>query len=265
MTRQGQFRAALLDPDLPVPAGLTGPEGSPSRRRFDIHRNNVTASLTEALRQSFPVVRALVGDEFFTALAIAHLRAHPPATPLMMLYGQDMPAFLDSFAPARALGYLPDVARLELAIRQSYHAADAHPLDPDRLRALAPESFLAARISLAPALRLVRSDWPVLSIWRANMRGAAPPQDRAAEDILITRPEFDPEPHPLPPGAAPFIEALRGGATVGAACDSAGTFDLAATLSLLLSGGAITGLLADQARPRTTATPASKAPSPGKV
>ncbi|MBS0563360.1 MAG: putative DNA-binding domain-containing protein [Proteobacteria bacterium] len=245
MTPQGQFRAALLDPDLPVPSGLTGPAGRPARRRFDIYRNNVTASLTEALRQSFPVVRALVGEEFFIALAIAHLRAYPPASPLLMFYGQDMPAFLESFPAARALGYLPDVARLELALRQSYHAADADALDPDRLRALAPETFLAARLRLAPAVRLLRSDWPVLSIWRANMRGAAPPRDRTAEDILITRTEFDPEPQLLPPGAASFLTALIGGATVGTALDHAGAFDLTATLSLLLADGAITDLITD--------------------
>ena len=74
---QSRFRAALLDPGQPAPPGLTGPGGGPAARRFGIYRNNVTASLTEALRQSFPVVRALVGEDFFTAMAIAHLRAHP--------------------------------------------------------------------------------------------------------------------------------------------------------------------------------------------
>ena len=114
---QSRFRAALLDPGQPAPPGLTGSGGGPAARRFGIYRNNVTASLTEALRQSFPVVRALVGEDFFTAMAIAHLRAHPPASPLLMFYGQDMADFVAGFAPAQHLGYLPDVARLELALR----------------------------------------------------------------------------------------------------------------------------------------------------
>ena len=33
--RQAEFRDALLDPDLPVPAGLTDPQGHPAGRRFD--------------------------------------------------------------------------------------------------------------------------------------------------------------------------------------------------------------------------------------
>jgi hypothetical protein len=236
---QGAFRAALLDPDRPAPAGLTDPEGRPAGRRFDVYRNNVTVSLTEALRQAFPVVLKLVGDEFFTAMAREHLRAHPPASPMLMFYGQAMPGFLESFPPVAHLGYLPDIARLELAIRQSYHAADAAPVAAEALKALAPDALVAARLTLAPALRLVRSRWPIHAIWSANMRGTAPPTAALAEDVLVVRPAFDPEPLLLPAGAAPFVAALLAGETVGAALEAGAEFDLTATLGLLLGAEAI--------------------------
>jgi hypothetical protein len=239
---QSDFRAALLNPDLPVPPGLTDPAGRPAGRRFDVYRNNVTVGLIEALAQSFPAVRKLVGAEFFAALARAHLRAHPPATPLMMFFGEAMPAFLERFPPVRHLGYLPDVARLELALRQSYHAADATPVAPDRLQAIAPEALMTARLAFAPAVRLLRSAWPVHAIWMANMRGTAPPAAVTPQDVLIVRPAFDAEPLLLPEGGAAFLAALMAGVRLGAACESAGAFDLTATLGLLLAGGAITEL-----------------------
>jgi hypothetical protein len=127
---QQEFRTALLDPEHPVPSGLTDPQGRPAGRRFNVYRNNVSVSLTEALRQAFPVVQKLVGEEFFTAMAQEHLRAHPPASPLMMFYGEAMPAFLSAFPPVAHLPYLADVARLELALRASYHAPDAVPSQP---------------------------------------------------------------------------------------------------------------------------------------
>ncbi|MGB3315960.1 MAG: DNA-binding domain-containing protein [Albidovulum sp.] len=239
---QTEFRTALLDPERPVPAGLTDPQGRPAGRRFDVYRNNVTVSLTEALRQAFPVIRKLVGEEFFTAMAREHVRAHPPTSPLMMHYGRDMPVFLEAFPPVQHLGYLPDIARLELTLRESYHAADATPVAAEALQALPPDALLASRLSLAPSLRLLRSRWPVHAIWSANMRGTEAPKEATAEDVLIARPEFDPEPHRLPDGAAPFVTALMRGAIVAEALDAGAEFDLTATLGLLLATCAITAI-----------------------
>jgi len=237
---QSDFRAALLDPDLPVPTGVTDPEGRPAPRRFNVYRNNVTASLTEALRQAFPVVRALVGEEFFTAMAQVHLRAYPPRSPLLMFYGEDMPQFLRDFAPVSHLGYLPDVARLELCLRRAYHAADAAPVAVDVLQALPPDRLMAARLVLAPAVRLLRSDWPVHAIWAANTRAAPPPREMRGEDVLVARPAYDPLPIVLPEGAGAFVDALAKGETLAEAIDMSPEFDLTATLGILLSANAIT-------------------------
>jgi hypothetical protein len=225
------FRHAIFNPQSPAPAGLTDPAGRPAGRRFDVYRNNVAVSLTEALRQSFPVVLALVGDSFFTAMAREHLRQHPPTSPLMMFYGDAMPDFLASFAPVAHLGYLPDIARLELALRQSYHAADGEALPAAALAALDPDRLVDARLRFAPPVRLIRSAWPIHAT------------TIAAEDILITRPEFDPAPQLLPKGAGAFLQALIGGATLGMALDEAPETDLTAILGILLAGGAITEIM----------------------
>lgn len=240
---QGEFGAALLDPALPVPTGITDPEGRAAPRRFNVYRNNVTVSLTEALRQAFPVIRQLLGEEFFAAMAREHLRAHPPTSPMLMHYGQDMPAFLAGFPPVAHLGYLADVARLELALRRSYHAADIQPLPPEALADLPPDRLMAARLKLAPSVLLLRSPWPIHAIWAANVHGLPPPRAIRAEDVLIMRPAFDPELHLLPEGAGPFVLALLQGRTLAEALAEGPEFDLTATLGLLMSGGAITAII----------------------
>ncbi len=237
------FAAALLDPDLPAPTGLTDPQGAPAGRRFSVYRNNVAVGLKDALAASFPVLRKLLGDDFFGAMSGVFLRDHPPASPLMMFYGDAMPGFLAAFPPVAHLGYLPDVARLELAIRQSYHAADAPPVGPDAIGSLSPDALLALRPRLSPALRLIRSDWPVVSIWRANTEDTPPPNGKHAEDALVLRPGFDPTVTLLPPGAADFVAALLARKSFAEALQHVPEdFGLGATLGILLSGGAITGL-----------------------
>ena len=238
---QTAFRKALLDAGTARPEGLTDGAGRPAGRRFDVYRNNVAVALTEALETTFPVLQKLLGAENFRLLARAFLRRHPPASPLMMFYGGEMPGFLARFGPTAETGYLPDVARLELALRESYHAADYAPADPAALQAVAPERLAGTRITLAPPVRLVRSRWPVYAIWRFNTEAGAPSPAMAAEDVLVVRPEFDPEPRLLPQGGGGFVAALLAGGTFGAALESAGTdgFDLTGTLALLLNAGAI--------------------------
>ena len=121
---QSDFIKAVFDAELDTPEGLCNPEGTPATKRFSVYRNNVAASLTEALEVTFPTVQKLVGEAFFKAMAGVFLRQHPPDSPLLMQYGTKMPDFLARFEPVIHLGYLPDVARIELALTQSYHGAD---------------------------------------------------------------------------------------------------------------------------------------------
>ena len=238
--KQAAFAAALLDPDLVVPEGLIDALGRPAGRRFSVYRNNVAGSLTEALRASFPVVEKLLGAEYFTALAGVFLRAHPPTSRMMMLYGDEMPAFLAGFPPLARLPYLPDVAGLEQALREAYHAADSAEAAPSL--AISPERFLAARLQLAPAVRVVRSGFPIVSIWRANAENGPAPVMQA-EDALVVRDGYDPTVHVMPQGGAAFVTALSARQTVEAALEAAGDgFDLAAMLALLIQHNAITGV-----------------------
>lgn len=239
---EADFAAALLNPDLAVPAGVVDAFGRPAPVRFNVYRNNVTQGLGKALEAGFPAVLALVGEEFFRAMALAFLRAHPPRGRIMMLYGDEFAGFIAGFEPARGLGYLADVARLEQALRESYHAADASAVAAQDLTALPEAQLLSARLQLAPALRLVRSDWPVLGIYNAGLKGAASPAMRG-EDVLVTRPQFDPVMQVLPTGGARFVEALLARKTlVEALAGVPQGFDLAAVLGILIGTQAIVGV-----------------------
>lgn len=246
MTRQAAFLTAVLDADRPVPDGLIGPDGAPAGKRFDIYRNNVAVSLTEALEVGFPVVRKLVGEAFFAAMAGVFLRAHPPESPVLALYGDALPDFMESFPPAESVPYLPDVARLELALRRAYHAADAPPFGASALASLPPDRLMAAGLMLAPAVTVVTSRWPIYGIWRANTQTNAPQPGQGSETVLIARPEFDPVPTRIGPAEAAFVRAIARGDGLGAATETAAgidsEFDLTSLLGLLLAQKAITAV-----------------------
>ncbi len=244
---QSLFTAALLSPETPPPSGLQDGRGRSAERRFSVYRNNVTVSLIDALHEGFPAISSLLGKENMDGLARIYLRQHPPTSPLMMLYGAEFPEFLAGVPQLSHLGYLADVARLELALRHAYHAADVPGIRAERLAGLSPEALMGARVSVAPAVSVLRSDWPVLDIWRFASQSGEPTPREHAQNVLITRPEFDPIAQSLPPGGALWIEAVLSGATIGDAYDTVldrvADFDLSPTLSLLLNGGAIVALI----------------------
>lgn len=243
MTRSAVFVAALMDPAAAVPQGLGDGAGRPAGRRFDVYRNNVAAGLSDALETAFPVIRKLVGDAFFRALAGVHLRAHPPASPLMMHYGDDMPAFLARFPPVSRLPYLPDIARIELALRRAYHAADVAPVDPATIAALDPAAIAAQRMTFAPAVSLIASDWPVHAIWHANTAGGSVPADAGPQAVMITRRALDPTVHLIDRNVLPVLSALIAGQPLGAAAEAGpDDTDPLPLLSLLLAEGAVTAI-----------------------
>ncbi|MEM6739252.1 MAG: DNA-binding domain-containing protein [Pseudomonadota bacterium] len=245
---QAEFRHALLDPAAPTPVGLADPEGRPAGKRFDVYRNNVVASLSGALSTGFPVIAKLLGPEQFRALAVAYSRAHPPRSPLMMHVGGDLPAFLNGFAPLSRFGYLADVARLELTLRESYHAADTKPLDPNTLASLGEDGLSRAVFRFAPSVRLVESSWPIVQIWRFNMENGPKPEPNG-EAALVARPGFDPTIVTLDPVGARFVKALRAGTTLGAAAEAAAAdapgFDPSSVLGTLFAGHALTHVATD--------------------
>ena len=243
---QPELAAALLDPSRPRPEGLTDAHGAEAGRRFDVYRNNIAVSLIDALETGFPVTTRLLGSANMRGFAGVFLRQTPPSSPVMFRYGAGFPEFLETAPDLDRWPYLADSVRLELDLRESYHAADSEPLAPSMLGSLAPDTLLTTRLDLAPSLRLRRSRWPIFDIWRYNTEEGADPPRSVAQDVVTLRIDYDPAPHPLSPGAAAWIGAILNGATIGEAHDialaEAPAFDLGPTLSLLLEAGAITQL-----------------------
>ena len=250
MSTQATFAQALLDPSVPCPPGLTTWNGSDPQARFAVYRNNVTVSLIDALAQTFPVVQALVGEDFFRAMAKVFAQNNPPRSRVMAFYGDSFPAFVAGFAPATALPCLADVARLEMARVQAYHAADRAPLHPQALVAAMAdgEKLLSLRLHLHPSVQLLDARFAVYSLWAAH-QGAlciSTVDPDLPEAALVFRSGLDVHTLALAAGEARFLAVLMEGralpeavdaaaVTVTKTCtDTASTFDLTRTLAMLL-------------------------------
>lgn len=247
------FAAALVESDLPVPTGLAVRVGADPARRFAVYRNNVTAGLVEAVREGFPVTERIVGEAFFQAMARAFVAARKPASPVLSAYGSAFPAFVAGFAPAMPVTYLAEVAALEAACTEAYHAAELPALEPaalaERLATSTGATLLAVRLAKHPAARLVICRHPAGSIWQAHRDAAAPEfaGPWIPETVLVTRPAGEVRVRVLDTGAGGFTAALLAGASVGEAGATAlqadEGFDAGGALIALAAAGAIADLM----------------------
>jgi uncharacterized protein (UPF0276 family) len=228
---QQQFATALFDPAAAAPllARLKGDE-----QRLALYRGNLTAAWDKALSAAYPVLRQLVGDEFFSALSRAYGMAQPSQDADLNQFGGTFASFLEHFEHVADYPYMPDMARLEWAMHRAGFAADAGAID---IGALSPEQLEAARFALHPACCLLHSDWAVAALWQAHQAGSSvafPAQMAAPCFAVVARPLWTAELVPLGQAAYAALAVLEQGGTFGAALDAAFAcdedFDVAAHL-----------------------------------
>lgn len=222
---QGLFARFLLSaPGTPPPPALLGAlreQGGAAEQRLAVYKNNVYAQLIGALEDIYPAVRRLTGEEFFRYAARAYVVDHPPRAGSLLEFGEAFPLFLADFAPAGSVPYLPDVARLERAYLQSYHAPEALPLPKAAVAMLLCERTKTARLRLHPSARLITSPFPVSRIWELNVRPSGAGSRRRIEGgreyLLIIRPRATVEVRRISRSACAALAAIDAGGGIGEA------------------------------------------------
>ena len=207
---QSAMAAASLDRGLA--AGLRDDRPIPLEDRLRVHRNNTLHGLTDPLAATFPVVKMLVGADFFERLAHDFIRALPPRRADLLLYGQELPGFIAGYEAAASVPYLADMARLELALTVAENAADREPLAPSELQRFAPEQLESLKLVTHPSLRFVASEFPLLEIWQAH-QGEPHKVDlnKGGAMLLVYRPRLECLIRAVSSGAFAFVMALSAG------------------------------------------------------
>lgn len=224
-------------------------KGDDARARFALYRATLAATWDKVLSTVYPVLRQLVGEEFFTGLARAYGMAHPSTDEDLNRFGATFADFLDGFEHVADYPYLPDMARLEWTLYRSCYAPDAPSLTAAHLAEMDPAGFEAARLALHPACTLLASKWAVVPLWFAHQPGSAiafPVEIATPSHGVVARPRWKSEVTHLSAAAHAALSVLSEGRPVGAALDAAfaleGDFDVGAHLAQWLELGIFSAL-----------------------
>ncbi len=247
---QQLFGDGLLNPahEAYALAQLKGAHDAEGQRyRYALYRGNLTVTWEKTLSNAYPVLRMLVGEEFFGGLSRAYGAAYPSGSGDLNLFGADFADFLTDFPHVADWPYLPDMARWEWALHRAHYAPDAPAMTAAALAAFTPEQMERARFQLHPACRLLASEWAILPLWQAHQGNAEdapfPANLREASFAVVARPLWKSQVLPLDAANHGALAAMASGAEFGGALDIAfeidPAFDFGASLGRWLAQGLI--------------------------
>jgi hypothetical protein len=176
---------ATRDPDvLPLRGWIAADSEASAAVRLDVYANMYFFRLLDVLRQDYPNLVKLVGDDRFHNLVTAYLVAHPSDNPSLRWLGRHLPTFLDGHELRQAHPCAPALARLEWLRGEVFDMEDA-PVATAADLATTPEAWSAMRLRLQPALRLLDLDHQVLPLWLALERDQAVRPEAPAEPVHV--------------------------------------------------------------------------------
>lgn len=162
---------AAPPPELP-PVGepdIRGSAAFPARQRLAVYAQSYALRLIECLREEFPVLRLLVGDQVFDLFAGAYIAAQPSRSYSLYGLGAGFADFLEATRPAgtgpASLEAIPaSLARLERAMAEAQRAVGTEALPggdlpiETLLQLVAGSAAASARhgAAIAPRIRLCR-------------------------------------------------------------------------------------------------------------
>jgi hypothetical protein len=198
------------------------PQGGPPR--LGIYRKAYRARLTEALRENYPVLHRVQGDEAFDELAERFIAACPSHQPSIRWFGSALLEWLAANSEQLSHPALADLARMEWALCTVFDAADCTPLSVDDLLAQTAETWPELRFTGHPSLRLIALDWAVEPLWRAlsnNPEAETAAPEPQPHHLLVWRQNDQTQWRSVEPFEADMLQAALSGESFAELCERA--------------------------------------------
>lgn len=207
--------APVRDTALLVKGGSLSPD-----ERVNVYAEMYWLRLRDVLRDEFPQVRAVLGDEDFDVLAAKYVKARPSTHFSLNWLGQHLPAFLRAH-PVEGAPFLADLAELEFTRSQVFIAPDSPVVGREALALVTPETAATARFTLTPAVQVLNQACDLRALFRAQ---AAADSWRSVEvsptptHLVVFRQGFEVFHDRVSPEEAAALTLARQGATLPALC-----------------------------------------------
>lgn len=179
---QARIVAVLQQGPSAFPQGMFLGDGSRALLGLKAHANTISHARLVALEQTYPRTLGFIGHEAFNTLSRAFIELPEVRPRKLMHIGK---GFSDYLAGHSSDGLASDLAAIEWAWLESYHAGDARALQLADLAQYDEPGLLAMPLMVHPATRMVRVKSAVTGLL-PELAGSG---DAGTMAVLLTRPE----------------------------------------------------------------------------
>ena len=201
------------------------PQGQPAR--LHIYGDAYRIRLGLALKENYPVLASVLGDDGFADLAREFLRARPSTTPSIRWFGAALTDYAAQEVHALPHPALIDLIRMEWALNTAFDAADSEPLTVAEMLTLSPETWPSLRFEVHPSLRLLQLSWNVEPLWTvlsADKNAETAPPEAYEHHLLIWRIAHRTQWRSVEPVEALLLGATISGCSFAELCESAAQY-----------------------------------------
>lgn len=200
---------------------ITPREAQTGRDRLAVYNEQYWYRLLTVLQQDFPLLAGTMGLWEFNQLATAFLDQHPSCSPYLQNLPNGFVEFL-KISPIFNIPRLVQIAALEMAILNAFHAPSVSSLDPSGLSSRELELLAGASLVFQPWFSLLEEDWNLMEC-RAGLV-----EKQIDVPLLLDRKGYwavfrngnDVEWQELDPIQFNLLNRIRSGQTLGSACEA---------------------------------------------
>ncbi len=250
---QREMQSRLLGGESVIEVHIADTPPLTTDARLGIYRHAYVTRLIEALREYYPVLRQILGDEDFEALGTAFVRARPSVHRSIRWYGREVAAFLREEPPFAEQPILAEIATFEWQLAESFDSADAGVLSRAALAGVEPAEWADLTFRFHPSVRRLTLEWNTVAVWKASSAEQAPPApERSADTVqwLIWRRNLENYYRSLDSVEVTALDAALEGGNFAQVCaalaqqlpDEEVPLRAASLIAIWLDGGLLTGL-----------------------
>ena len=250
---QREMRNALFGEASAIEAYIADTPPLTKEARLGIYRHAYVTRLIEALRDCYPVLHQILGDDDFEALGTAFVRAHPSVHRSIRWYGCELAAFLRAEPPFAEQPILAEIACFEWRLAESFDSADTGVLDRGALAGVDPADWADLTFRFHPSVQRLSFEWNTIAVWKALSADEVPPapeRSAGAVEWLLWRRDLENYFRSLDSVEATALDAALGGSHFAQICgvlalelpDDEVPLRAASLVATWLDGGLLTGL-----------------------